>query len=297
MKFIVNFLKYIKYLFYKFVYLMYQIPFKKVRILSDEETIEYIIEKKVSYSRFGDGEFNWILKNKQNSFQKDDENMANRMKEILLNPNDKVLVGLPLGIKNTRGFILYAKKFWTYTFVKNYKKLLKYIPPQKYGNASVTRPYMDYKNKKISKQKFENIKKLWQNKDVVIVEGEKTKIGVGNDLLNNANSVKRIICPARNAYDKYENIFNTINSKVTKDKLVLIALGPTATILAYDLGKIEYQAIDIGHIDIEYEWMKQGVKDRVAIKGKHVNECKDDRSENENIDDKEYQSSIIAQIL
>lgn len=41
---------------------------------------------------------------------------------------------------------------------------------------------------------------------------------------------------------------------VNKAKLVLIALGHTATVLAYDLAEVGYQAIDIGHIDIEYEW-------------------------------------------
>lgn len=46
----------------------------------------------------------------------------------------------------------------------------------------------------------------------------------------------------------------------------------TATALSYDLTKDGYQAIDIGHIDLEYMWMKMGAKTQCAIPGKYVNE-------------------------
>ena len=42
--------------------------------------------------------------------------------------------------------------------------------------------------------------------------------------------------------------------------LILLALGPTATVMAYNLAQKGYQAIDIGHIDIEYEWYRMGAK-------------------------------------
>jgi len=43
-------------------------------------------------------------------------------------------------------------------------------------------------------------------------------------------------------------------------------------LLAYDLSKLGYQAIDVGHIDIEYEWLMMGAKHKVNIKSKYVNE-------------------------
>lgn len=55
--------------------------------------------------------------------------------------------------------------------------------------------------------------------------------------------------------------------------LVLISAGPTATILAADLSKIGVQSIDIGHLDVEYEWFKRGVTEKVRIPGKYVNEA------------------------
>ena len=66
-------------------------------------------------------------------------------------------------------------------------------------------------------------------------------------------SIERIICPSENAFEIYEKIYNEV-LKVDKNKTILLALGPTATVLAYDLYKAGYRTIDIGHVDIEYEW-------------------------------------------
>lgn len=33
-----------------------------------------------------------------------------------------------------------------------------------------------------------------------------------------------------------------------------ILLDPTATVLAYDLAVQGFQAVDINHVDVEYEW-------------------------------------------
>lgn len=50
-------------------------------------------------------------------------------------------------------------------------------------------------------------------------------------------------------------------------------MGPTATILAADLSTRGYQAIDIGHIDIEYEWSRMHVTHKVPVENKFVNEA------------------------
>ena len=75
----------------------------------------------------------------------------------------------------------------------------------------------------------------------------------------------------------------------------MIALGPTATILAYDLAKAGYQALDIGHVDVEYEWFKMGATSKVPLKNKYVNESLEGRDIGE-LQDQEYISQIIDQI-
>ncbi|KAB7649849.1 DUF1792 domain-containing protein [Sutterella seckii] len=73
-----------------------------------------------------------------------------------------------------------------------------------YGDALITRPFMDTQNKKYSSDIFNLFKQIWNNRDIVIIEGDKTLFGVNNELLNNASTIKRIIAPALNAYD-YKN--------------------------------------------------------------------------------------------
>ena len=71
----------------------------------------------------------------------------------------------------------------------------------------------------------------------------------------------------------------------------------TATVLAYDLAKLGYWAMDIGHLDIEYEWMKMGAADRIVIQGKQVNELKEiGGADVETCHDAKYLSQIIADI-
>ena len=94
-----------------------------------------------------------------------------------------------------------------------------------------------------------------------------------------------------NLYDKImEEAF-----KVEKDVLFLLALGPTATVMAYDLCKAGYQAIDIGHIDVEYEWYLMGAENPVKLKNKYVCEAVNGDEVDEETDT-EYLSQVIARV-
>ena len=117
-----------------------------------------------------------------------------------------------------------------------------------------------------------------------------------NDLFNNMKSIKRIICPSVNAFKLYDKILNAA-LKVDKNKLILLALGPTATILAYDLYKAGYQVIDIGHVDIEYEWFIRNSTKIIGIPNKYVNEAKNENKNIKDIKDKNYYNQIIEKIL
>lgn len=86
-----------------------------------------------------------------------------------------------------------------------------------------------------------------------------------------AKSVERIICPSRNAYSKYEMILDTIR-QYGAHKLILLMLGPTAKVLASDLASEGYWAVDIGHIDSEYEWYRAGATHKFKLENKHTAE-------------------------
>lgn len=129
-----------------------------------------------------------------------------------------------------------------------------------------------------------------EKRDVVLIEGVYTRFGVGNTLLDNAKSITRILGPAVDAINKYDEILEAA-IKHDKEALYLIALGPVATVMAYDLAKNGRQAVDIGHLDLEYEWFLKGERVRAPVPYKYVNEI-DGRECVEDIKDKKYEVEI-----
>lgn len=166
---------------------------------------------------------------------------------------------------------------------------------KQYYNAEISRFYMGLQDKSRSAFYIKMLKNIWKDKDIVIVEGEFSRLGCNNDLFANAKSIQRVICPAINAFSRYDEILEFCKT-LPKEKLFIIALGPTATVLAYDLATFGFQALDLGHIDIEYEWFLMGATKKVPIKNKYVNEAKCGRIKT-SIANEKYKSEIIAKLI
>ena len=111
---------------------------------------------------------------------------------------------------------------------------------------------------------FEKIRQIWKDRDVVVVEGVSTHNGVGNDLLDTAKSVERILGPAKNAYLKIEDIYNAC-IQCPKDKLILVSLGAAAKPLVERLFLQGYRVLDIGNLDMEYEWFLMKADSKVKL--------------------------------
>lgn len=248
---------------------------RKVNIKSMDSTIDKIINDRVSVSRIGDGEFKWIYGLKQDSFEKNNKQMSKRLKQILKSNESNLIVCIPDGFTTLDIFTDEAKKWWE-DFIGKYRILFFNMLDRNktYYNLYITRPYMDFKDKSGCEEHFKKMKEIWKDRNIIIVEGKKTRLGVGNNLFDSSRSIRRIVCPPTNAYVKYDQIYNMIVQSYSDDDLILIALGPTATILAYDLSRINIQSIDIGHIDVEYEWFKMQAVTKEPIVGKYVNEAK-----------------------
>ncbi len=266
---------------------------KKPKVLSIDETLDYILKNKCSVSRFGDGELQLAM-NKSMYLQTKSEGLSKALCEILRGGADTnhIVCLLPVFDYN-KLYTEESKKYSKSLLLMNRKRYLKFIDCKKtYHNANITRPYMIYKDKSKAPAQIKKWKQLWANKNVLIVEGEKTRFGVGNDLLSTVSDIRRILCPSNNAFDKYDEILNA-SVEHGKDKVVLIALGATATVLAYDLSKHGVFAIDIGHLDIEYEWMLRGVTEKCEIKGKYST---GKFTETQIAEFPEYTNSIIKRI-
>lgn len=275
---------------YLFIKLRYRFP----NVLSIDDTLDLLLSERKSFSRFGDGEFGLII-GTSNGFQSYDLALANRLKEILNSDSRDCLVCIPGTLTTLDGMTIRARLMWMHLISKYYAGYNRYIQVNRtYPNSLVTRPYVDLLDKSRSLGFFRKLKLLWLDRNLLIIEGENSKLGVGNDLFANAKSIRRIVTINREAYSKYSEILQSTLEHCLKDDLILIALGPTATVLAYDLSNLGYQAADIGHVDIEYEWFLRKTKHKIPIIGKHVNELGSlGISE---IQDKDYEKQVIIKV-
>ena len=259
-----------------------------------DQTLDYIIENQSSIIRFGDGEMDLML-GKSIPYQVYDENLASQLKEIIsLQSDEKLVIGLPNVFDNRSNFTLAAEAFWKVHLEHHLKDYVELARADWYGTTFVSRPYIDYVDKSQSFSQFEKLKQIWKNEDILIVEGVTSRSGVGNDLFDGANSIKRIICPSHDAYSRIEEIQEAVLQYV-ENRLILCMLGPTAKILSYNLFRKGYRVLDIGHIDSEYEWMKMGVDTKVKFNHKHTAEHNFDQ-DIEFIEDEEYNHQILIDL-
>lgn len=271
--------------------------YPRISFYDDRTTVDLIVEEHKSLCRFGDGEFMWMLGETMDSFQESSVDLGKTLQNVFQSKDPNLLIGIPYSIVDADKCNLNAKMHWKIIKSNFFRRLLPFADLNRtYCNASITRPYIDYHDREYSRTNFENLRRIWESRDIVIVEGRQTKLGVGNDLLSNAESIRRIVCPATNAFSRIREIEETIVRLVRPSDLILAALGPTATILAAEMCGRGYQVVDIGHVDVEYVWYLRHELLRKPIEGKYVNESGVKGCSDYYDSDPDYLNSIIATI-
>lgn len=262
-----------------------------------EECLKKIIEGGYSLCRFGDGEYNIMLNQGNPSFQDYHEALKERLIEVLQTEHTSVLVAIA---QNFTGLDQYtesaADEIRLYMEGKKRQDILGMLPKRTYYDAYVSRPYLIYKDKAHAARIYSLFRELFFDRKILMVEGVHGRVGVGNDLFSTARMVRRIVCPDRNAWAHYQEIMNRIGKHTQGDSwLVCISLGPAATVMAYDLAMQGIQALDLGQLDCEYEWMLRGVLSREPITGKSVVELPDSDIIEEN-PPQSYHLEVVDQI-
>ncbi|MBF0714043.1 SP_1767 family glycosyltransferase [Gemella sp. GH3] len=265
-----------------------------INVKNIDDSLDYILENNSSVARFGDGEID-IISGNSIPYQEYDKDLADNLRKILQTESTAdFLVCLPDVFENMERYNDFAVNFWR-GHLAHYEQLYKEVCTSNwYGSTFISRPYIDLLDKTKSHNYFNKIKNLWKDKDLLIVEGETSRSGVGNDLFANAKSIKRIICPSKNAYRKLSKIEEEIIN-YADNRLVLVMLGPTAKVLAYNLCKKGINIIDIGHIDSEYEWYKMQATHKVKLSTKHTAEFNYDNDITFEYDEN-YNSQILVNI-
>lgn len=222
-----------------------RIPGAPLRVIGEVETLATLRERRASIARYGDGELE-IMIGGGIYFQEYDPELARRLRMILRSPRPNFLIGIPnfdaLQIK-TQG----RKGTWL-----RYRRMYSHLVRRgaAYHSAFVSRPASIVGLE--SAEYFREWQSIWEGREVVVVHhSEATAQHV---LLRNARAVQHVFCPAQNAFREYATVLQRATEHCARaDVLFLIAAGPTAGVLAWDLAERGAQALDIGHLTAAYD--------------------------------------------
>jgi len=239
-------------------------------VLSTSATLDKIILEKKSVARIGDGELKLIQgiglgeKGDRAEYQVFDALLAKKLKHIIDNPIDECLlciIPFRLGhddIKNYAKGLSYWENFWLSAWpgAKQY-----YDSNYLYGNACISR--IDcFKENALHK-----IKSIWQGRKALFVVGEDSHWVDEPRLFGNVQQAQHIVVNGRSSFSSYDQTLSAIREYDTS-WLVLLAIGPTSKVLAYELSKLGYQALDIGHMPNCY---LQSIGERDSPEIEHFN--------------------------
>lgn len=216
-----------------------------VRVIDEKETLRVLCERRASLARFGDGEME-IMIGRGIHFQEYNLRLARRLRQILQSPAEKFLVGIPnfpaLQIRSAG-----RRRNW-----QRYRLMFSHLirRNREYHSAFVSRPGGIVGLE--SGQYFQAFEALWAGRDVVLVHNSAAT--VSHPLLRLARSIRHVLCPAQHAFRQYSSLLEQAAAFLPMpDVLYLIAAGPTAGVLAWDLAQRGAQAVDIGHLTNVYD--------------------------------------------
>lgn len=236
-------------------YFLYEkgILHNRIKVHTIDETIDVLLNTEKSMVRFGDGEI-VMIKGGDLMLQKASPEIAEGLAGILAYSHDDLIVTIPDIFETLSDHHRESRQFWRDHLLFCRKTYERYCNPDRvYYSTFVSRCYYYAADRSGCSAQFAKIRKIWENRDIVVVEGERTHNGVGNDLLDTARSIERIICPPSNAYEAIPAILDACTA-YGKDRLFLLSVGVAAKFLTVELFGQGYRVLDIGNLDMEYEW-------------------------------------------
>jgi hypothetical protein len=213
-------------------------------VRTNNETIDELIISKKSISRFGDGEYA-ICMYESIPFQEKNISLTIRLHQILNNKNDKCLIAV-LDPKKTSTYNYYWLQFW-YENIEAICLMIK--NKENLYNSTVSR--------ELDNLNVQSLKSIWTNRNIIFVTGKGSRFDNNHEIFQNIQSQFSVFGLAINAWNEYEKLFKevVIACRNTENPLVICSLGPTATVLSYDLSLLDIQSLDLGHITNSFDFI------------------------------------------
>lgn len=148
---------------------------------------------------------------------------------------------------------------------ENYPIIKKYLIPNKeYGATELSQIYAGYKDYDF-KAHYAGLKKLFADKKILLVCGDKVLANVQYNLFEEAQEIATIYGATKHAYESIGVLKEEI-LKFPKDRVLVFALGPAGKVLGYEMFKLGYRVLDIGHSIKDYDAYKRKLRmDREEI--------------------------------
>ncbi|GAA1919495.1 SP_1767 family glycosyltransferase [Microbacterium aoyamense] len=226
-------------------------------IMGLDETLDALAEGQ-SIARLGVGEL-MTMEGRFDEFQVPSSDLSRRLREVLTSDEPGMLVGIPSLayelnplLTKTQRRIYFSNGPWIRTLLGHSLR-----PGKVYAPIEITLTHTLFEGWYDRRDYFEKIRRVWAGTDIVLVHGDGIFDGLTHDIFDNATSVEHLIAPREDAFGEYDDILRRV-LETSKDKLIIVILGPTATVLAYDLHRAGYRALDLGHIAKAYDWWLEG---------------------------------------
>ena len=216
------------------------------KVLNEWQTVAELREGR-SIARYGDGELKLCL-GRHACAQKANRNLQNALTDILRTSNKELIVGIPrIAAPNDAIMSQQKREFWMEYRKPEYTRM--YDANRVYGSSFITRP--DSANEIDSSEYFDTVRSIWEDRDVVLINGDNKRFDKRSSILSNAKSSERWEAPSQHAWDEYDNLVEAAFKK-PQDTIFILCIGPTATVLAHQLCTAGYQALDLGHFGMFY---------------------------------------------
>lgn len=224
---------------------------RQLDVLNPKETVQILEQRAVSLIRYGEGEIS-LIRGEGIPFQSYDEKLAGRLKELLRTQEEGLCIGIPYYFLHpVKNLTPYAMQRALAVAVQRSVLLRGCNRNMQYLDACVMNAYQTYA-KYDFKSHYNQMQALLSGRDVTVVCGEEILDRLQYKALDVCKSAVYVYGPAMNAYSEYDALLDKV-LKTDKNRLVLVAMGPTAKALVYDLYKAGYQAWDMGHYFKDYD--------------------------------------------
>lgn len=221
------------------------------------ETLEILLQSQKSFIRFGDGEYD-IMEGKSIPFQEYDKHLAQTLQEAITSQDENLLIGLGYAYFHLpcNNRVPEFKYTW---LTDNYHTIKKYLVPHKeYGATEMSQVYAGYKDYDFERH-YALLKQLFVDKKIVVICGDKVLANVQYSIFEGVKEISYIYGATKHAYKGIAALKEQI-LHFSKDYVLIFALGPAGKALGYEMFKLGYRVLDIGHSIKDYDAYKRNVK-------------------------------------